>query len=109
MKPIFSDEDPARTGYVQSILENAGIPTFFRNRYTHNTMGMFRGQVPPVLCVVDDNDFEKATTLIAEFLSEAPTESLDWTCTECDESVPGNFDICWKCGAEHNDSNEANP
>lgn len=23
-----------------------------------------------------------------------------WRCAQCGESVPGNFDICWKCNAE---------
>ena len=24
----------------------------------------------------------------------------DWPCLGCGETVPGNFDVCWNCGAD---------
>ena len=26
-----------------------------------------------------------------------------WPCPECGEEVPGNFDVCWNCGAARHD------
>lgn len=36
----------------------------------------------------------------AEFRPDAPTvesESDDWACTNCRQSNPASFDVCWKC------------
>lgn len=24
-------------------------------------------------------------------------EAVEWTCTGCGETVPGNFELCWNC------------
>jgi predicted RNA-binding Zn-ribbon protein involved in translation (DUF1610 family) len=29
--------------------------------------------------------------------SAEPVELPDWSCPQCGESVPGTFDVCWKC------------
>jgi hypothetical protein len=49
---------------------------------------------------MNDDDYEKAIAIISEALNEDLSKSPDWACPGCDESVPGNFEICWKCGSE---------
>jgi predicted RNA-binding Zn-ribbon protein involved in translation (DUF1610 family) len=33
----------------------------------------------------------------SEQVSPPDREALPWKCSQCGESVPGNFEICWKC------------
>ena len=101
MKPVFFDREPARVGYFQSVLENAGIQTYIRNQHTNYSMAETPSHLFfPVLCVVNDEDFDQATSLIVEIRDGTPTDIPDWICPSCSESVPGGFDICWKCGAD---------
>lgn len=72
MKELFRERDGARIGYYQSLLEEAGIQTHVRNRDLVTGMGT---EVPipeffPALCVVNDEDYERAI----EFLREAADE-----------------------------------
>jgi len=99
MRSIFCDRESARVGYFQSVLENAGIATFVRNQNTNTTMAeMPSGLFFPVLCVVNDEDFERAKELIIEVRDGTPDGLPEWTCAKCGESVPGGFDLCWNCG-----------
>ena len=100
MTPVFSDSEPARVGYFQSVLENAGIATFIRNQNSNMSMT----EMPsflffPVLCVVNDDDAEAAKALILEMRDGTPPNLPDWTCEKCQQSVPGGFDLCWNCQA----------
>ena len=104
MKPVFCDREPARVGYFQSVLENAGILSFIRNQHTNTTMSeMPSGLFFPVLCVVNDDDFARAIDLIREVRDGTPPGVPDWTCERCHEAVPGGFDLCWNCGTERRD------
>jgi hypothetical protein len=98
---VFFDREPARVGYFQSVLENAGIASFIRNQHTNYTMAdMPSALFFPVLCVVNDEDFARATELIREVRDGTPAGLPDWACAGCGESVPGGFDLCWNCGFE---------
>jgi hypothetical protein len=101
MRSVFTDREPARVGYFQSVLENEGILTFIRNQLTNTTMSeMPSGLFFPVLCVVNDEDFDRAIALILEVRDGTPDNLPEWTCEKCHEAVPGGFDLCWNCGAE---------
>jgi hypothetical protein len=101
MKAVFSDREPARVGLFQSTLEAAGIPCFVRNQNTNTTMAeMPSGLFFPILCVINDEDFERAKAMIIEIRDNVPGNLPDWTCASCREEVPDGFEICWNCGAE---------
>lgn len=40
---------------------------------------------------------EHARVRAIEAEIRARTNSQEWICPHCDESVPGTFDICWNC------------
>ena len=102
MKAVFWDLEPARVGLFQSTLEAEGIPCFVRNQHTNTMMtGMPSGLFFPVLCVTNDEDYERAKALIVEIRDGSPGNLPDWTCTACGETVPGGFELCWNCGAEN--------
>jgi hypothetical protein len=98
MTEIFVHKDYTIVGFYRSLLEEAGIPCMIRNELTHHLMS----EIPiptfyPALCVMKDEDAERAVGILREFKKgeEGPTE--DWECRACGETVPGSFGSCWKC------------
>ncbi len=103
MQELFRERDYTKVGYFESVLEAEGIPTLVRNK--HLTMsGLSEIPIPeffPALCVMRDEDYDRAMAIIREHLTEngmgAETEV---SCRSCGETNPGNFDLCWSCGAD---------
>ena len=105
MKDVFVHHDPTVTGMHKSRLEQAGIECYIRNENTSAMLGagIFGAvQSPifdPVLCIVDDARFEEAMAILNDGAAEPPEPESDWTCPQCGETVPGNFETCWKCSS----------
>jgi hypothetical protein len=102
MRKIYENADFTRVGYFQSILEEAGIPTFLKNLGA--SMGM--GEIPfvevyPELWIVNDVDYERAIDVLEPYYQhEAEAANApEWICSACGVEVDGGFDECWKCGA----------
>lgn len=102
MKELFREPDFTMIGHYQSLLESHGVKTHVKNE-TIATMGVSEIPIPdtfPALCVVHNEDFERAWKLIREH--RAKNEALskfEIKCSKCGEMNPGNFDTCWSCGA----------
>lgn len=103
MRKIYENVDFTSVGYYQSILEEAGIPTFLKN--LGSSVGM--GEIPfvevfPELWVVNDEDYDRAMSVLEPYYQpEEPQASLpDWVCGSCGAEVDGSFGECWKCGKE---------
>jgi hypothetical protein len=101
MKAVYSHSDLARVGFFKSVLDDAAIESFIKNEASYNTTEFSSLIVAPTLCVVNDEDHSRARKLIEMANLPPPTFRDDWTCPACGEEVPGNFDCCWQCGAEH--------
>lgn len=104
MKEVFRNADSALVGLYQSILTDAGIPSFVQNANTQQSLvaGLATAIAPlpqffPTLSVLNDDDYDEAMTILRE-IKEAPQTDAEWTCQQCNESVPGNFTSCWNCG-----------
>jgi len=101
MTELFRHHDFTCIGYFESVLESEGIDTFVRNK--HLTMaGVSEIPIPefyPALCVVNDEDTERALKLLRQRAkdNEAGSET-EVNCPACEEPNPGNFEICWSCG-----------
>lgn len=55
----------------------------------------------PAIWIENDEDFERGRAVVDEFEARrAETLPPDVTCSECGESNPGNFELCWKCRTE---------
>ena len=102
MREIFVNQDHARVGYYKSLLDEAGIPCFIRNKHTNHSMTSMPSPVFfPALCVVDDADYDEAMQLLGEIHHPAdPPDPSDWICPGCNEVIPGSFDSCWQCGGD---------
>jgi hypothetical protein len=100
MRDVFSHPDHARVGFLKSVLENAGIPAFLKNDASFNTTELTSLIIAPTLSVINDEDFDRARLIVQSAALPPPNFRSDWKCPACGEEVPGNFDACWKCGAE---------
>lgn len=103
MKELFRERDYTRIGYYQSVLEEAGIPTHVRNK---DLVGLMT-EVPipeffPALCVVHDEDHPRALQLLKDQVAMDAVQSTteEWNCAKCGAGNPGNFEVCWSCGAD---------
>ena len=104
MKEVFRSSSPGRVGLCQSVLENAGICTFVRNDSTQQSLvlDLITAVLPlpdfwPTLCVMNDEDYPEAMTILTSVRDTSEPEQPDWPCTQCGASVPGNFTACWRC------------
>lgn len=99
MKKIFSSPQEFETGFISSMLDEAGIAYTIRNQYLSGAIG----ELPPTECwpeiwVTHDEDYTRAMDIV----NSASLEVQDrgpWRC-ECGEENEGAFASCWKCGLD---------
>ncbi len=100
MTEIFVHPDPTQLAHCRSILEEAGIACFIRNEDTHDLIaGLPDPLRQPSLFVNEDADAERARELLRDVQGAEKSDTPDWKCPQCSETVPGNFGACWKCEA----------
>ncbi len=105
MKKVFVAKHPAEAHLVRGLLEAEGI----RAEVQGESLFGARGQAPvtpdtlPTVWIAVDEDLPRATELLAGFDKwDVPpqAESETWSCPQCGERVEGQFQQCWRCGAE---------
>ena len=76
-----------------------------RNEHT-TTSGVTEIPIPdlyPNLCVIYDEDYQRAWEILNIAIKEnAENMNKEITCSSCGEVNPGNFEICFACGADLN-------
>ncbi|MEM9017342.1 MAG: DUF2007 domain-containing protein [Verrucomicrobiota bacterium] len=104
MRELFREKDFSLVGQFRSLLESEGIQVHIRNEYLTGA-GLTEIPVPefyPALCVVNDEDYERAMEVIRSHLTRSDkSPGYDWTCAKCGEENPGNFEVCWSCGKKY--------
>ena len=103
MKDLFREFDFTKVGFYQSVLESQGIETFVKNRDVSGLAGeaSIMPDLWPTLCVVRDEDYDRAMAAIRERLVDRNSpEQEEKICSACGEVNPGNFEICWSCGED---------
>jgi len=100
MKKIPTPLDPVTSGYITSMLEQAGIKFVVRNQYLSGAMG----ELPitecwPEIWVTDQQEFEQAMDIVRIATAELTNNSGPWHC-RCGEQNEGQFASCWKCGSD---------
>ncbi len=97
MNKVFSADNIVEVGLMRSFLEQHDISSELRNHHSSSLMGEvpFTSVWPEVW--VSANDSERAIKLISDIQRDIAT-GPDWSCSNCHESNPINFDICWQCG-----------
>jgi putative signal transducing protein len=80
-------------------LEQAGIAARVLNEHAQSGLG----QLPfthtyPEVWVLESDDAPRARTIVDEYERQAAPVPPR-RCRSCAEENPGNFELCWRCGA----------
>lgn len=105
MKEIFRHRDPTVVHHYKTLLEVENIPIMVRNELLQMS-GLTEIPIPefyPNICVMNDEDFERARAILKAAVAEQETASgEDVPCPGCQEPNPGNFEVCYLCGHDLN-------
>ena len=103
MKKVYSSDNVIMAGHIHSLLEANNIDCHLRNINLSGGIGELPiNECWPEVWINDDNDQSIAEQLIKHALSiSAKKES--WSCA-CGETIEGQFDVCWSCGANAPDT-----
>jgi len=98
MREVFSNQDLPLVAYYKGILDEAGIACYIRNENGGNpdVAGI---SFQPTLCVITDADYDAAIARLKSQTTPSAPDRADWKCPACHEENPGNFELCWNCGA----------
>ncbi len=96
LKKVYTAATPLMPGFLQEILENAGIPCQQRNYFLNGAMG----ELPfvetwPSLWV--EEDYEQQALELIQVTLEQPSLGV-WVCPNCREVLEAQFQNCWQCG-----------
>lgn len=100
MKRVYSAASLPDAHLVLGLLAQAGIEAKVFNENAQSGMG----EIPfthawPEVWIVDEADAGRARELVRGF-ERAPAATHAVPCPACGEESPGNFQVCWHCGAE---------
>ncbi|MDB4438014.1 DUF2007 domain-containing protein [bacterium] len=99
MKEVYRHHEFIRVNHFRDLVEAAGIPTMLRNE--HLVHGVVEIPIPefyPNLCVMNEEDYEEAWTIINNVIeAEKAPPGDDVSCPECGENNPANFAECFAC------------
>jgi len=96
MKLVFTQENSPVVHSAKNILEMNGIDCRLKNEHGSSIGSAFGSANWLELWVNNDNDFDKAKTIIDQEILN-PADKPTWVCSQCNETNDGNFKICWKC------------
>ncbi len=102
MKTVYTAADPIMAGFIEGVLQNAGIRAHVLQAGLYGAAG----EIPPNECwarvvVVHPDQAEQARAVIKEYLeAEADPDAREWKCPRCGERIEGQFTQCWSCGYE---------
>lgn len=102
MRTVYAAADPVMAGFIENLLQEAGIPAYV------NQAGLYSaaGEVPPNetwarIMVVHEEQAEEARAIILEYFEGEPQhDGENWKCSRCGEVIEPQFTQCWNCGRE---------
>src|SRR5688572_13339193 len=108
MKKIITTQDRVFIYLLQAKLTEQGINCFIKNENPP-----LAGEIPPALAwpelwIIDDECFTSAQQILEEALSAQKEPKENWICSQCGEKIEGQFELCWKCGANREISTPQN-
>ena len=102
MKLVYNALNLPDAHLVRDLLEHAGIATHVFNTHAISSLGLVPVSATcPQVWIVQLHQAPHAAALIADYQQRAP-QVTNWQCEKCGESNPGDFEICWQCGAGTN-------
>ena len=99
MKEVYRHSEFIRVNHFRDLLEAAGIPTMLRNEFlVHGVVEIPIPEFYPNLCVMNDEDYKEAWTIINKVIEvENIPVGDDVSCPKCREHNPENFAECFAC------------
>ena len=100
MKRVYTAKHPTEAHLIRGMLEAAGIHAAVKGDQLYGAYGEL--PVLPTVWITDDTVDAHAQRVVVEFLrggAELEYGHERWTCTQCDETLEGQFTECWNCGA----------
>lgn len=96
MKLVYTHENRFLVANAHNILEQAGIRVVWKNEFASSVIGEISPfDTWPELWVLNDEDYEQATQVIANALSQS--NAPEWECSSCNETNDAAFELCWSC------------
>jgi len=84
---------------LRGLLQQEGIEVHVFNENAQSGVGQLPvAEALPELWVDDETDWERAEEVVRRF-EAAPHIQATLHCAACGEDNPGNFQLCWSCGA----------
>ncbi|WP_298607058.1 DUF2007 domain-containing protein [uncultured Thiothrix sp.] len=96
LKKVYTAATPLMPGFIQEVLENAGIPCQQRNYFLNGAMGELPFVETWPSLWVDEAYEQQALELIQATLKQ-PSAGV-WVCQNCKEVLETQFQNCWQCG-----------
>ena len=98
---VYLAADPIEAEIVRNLLAAEHIEVDVLGSMLWSGRGELAADPYPRLVLRDPRDEARARELLAEYRrgGEATAGLSPWNC-DCGERVPGNFAVCWSCGAE---------
>lgn len=109
MKRLYASQDIVALAQIADALGAKDIRVITRNM---NMTGQAAGELPPIVCwpeiwLANENDFERASKILANFLDEYENPGAAWVCPTCGEHLEGQFGSCWRCASPDDDNSAA--
>ncbi len=103
MKKLYVSQSLIDVESRKELLDQAEIPCTIKNQRSN----MLGGEIPfvevfPELWVLQNDDFERAQSLLKDWEEAPPLDNTAWTCASCGEIHQKEFTTCWKCNKERN-------
>ena len=99
MQRVFTAATLLEAYLVQQMLEAEFIPALVFNENAHGAAGELPiTDVWPEVWIKDDRHRSEARSIIECYEAKSSGETLT-PCAQCGENNPGNFELCWHCGA----------
>jgi hypothetical protein len=84
---------------LRGLLEQEGIEVHVFNENAQGGVGQLPvGEALPELWVDDERHWQRAHDVVRRF-EASPRIDATLRCSGCGEDNPGNFQLCWSCGA----------
>lgn len=98
MKQVFTLTETEELELLKNMLEESGIPCALRNEQLSRAFPVMPFNTE--LWVTNDDDYPRAQALCQAWLQTPAGATGSWVCTQCAQQLRGQFDSCWKCGAQ---------
>ncbi|MGD2019438.1 MAG: DUF2007 domain-containing protein [Thiohalocapsa sp.] len=101
MQRLYQAGNRIEAQLLSDFLERHLVDNTILGDYLSGAMGELPADIYPSVCIVHDEDLDRARELLQRFLDDQRREpTRSWVCHGCGELVDGSFDLCWRCGDE---------